>query len=75
MQNTIIALLEQMAIALGSEFKVSFVFILINKVIIYTEITIQILIMLQVYLPQIVPQILKTFIHDNSHNQVVTNKV
>ncbi|RDD40512.1 Serine/threonine-protein kinase mTOR [Trichoplax sp. H2] len=49
MQNTIIALLEQMAIALGSEFKV--------------------------YLPQIIPQILKTFIHDNSHNQIVTNKL
>ncbi|CAH1772250.1 unnamed protein product [Owenia fusiformis] len=49
MQNTIILLVEQIVVALGTEFKI--------------------------YLPQIVPQILRVFMHDNSHMRLVTTKL
>ncbi|XP_013416422.1 serine/threonine-protein kinase mTOR-like [Lingula anatina] len=49
MQNTIILLIEQIVIALGTEFKI--------------------------YLPQIVPQMLKVFMHDSSPGRQVTGKL
>lgn len=49
MQNTIINLVEQIVMALGTEFKI--------------------------YLPQIIPQILKVFMQDTSDNRAVTGKV
>eukprot|EP00795_Rhopilema_esculentum_P000207 gene207-9842_t len=49
LQSTIILLVEQLAVALGGEFKL--------------------------YLPQIVPQMLKVFVHDNSPKRVVTGKL
>uniref|UniRef100_T1ISC3 Serine/threonine-protein kinase TOR n=1 Tax=Strigamia maritima TaxID=126957 RepID=T1ISC3_STRMM len=49
LQNTIILLVEQIAIALGAEFKI--------------------------YVPRLIPQILKVFMYDNSTNRTVTLKL
>lgn len=49
MQNTIILLVEQVVIALGTEFKI--------------------------YLPQLMPHILRVFMHDTSKDRTITTKV
>ena len=49
MQNTIILLVENIATALGTEFRM--------------------------YLPHIVPMLLRVFMHDTSHERAITSKV
>jgi FKBP12-rapamycin complex-associated protein len=49
MQNTIILLVENIATALGTEFRM--------------------------YLPHIVPMLLRIFMHDTSHERAITLKV
>lgn len=49
MQNTIILLIEQIAMALGMEFRV--------------------------FIPHIVPMVLRIFLHDQSHERVITGKL